>query len=408
MQEPRSRIPPPSEAARDRRRSPAAGIALRHSRGCASRESGPCSCKPAYQAQVWVAAQRKPIRRSFRTLAEARAWRQETQVGDPPGQVGAPSSRTVREAAEAWLAGARSGSIRTRSGRAYKPSVLRSYEIALRTKINPRLGSRRLSAISRNSLQDLIEELIGEGYAPSSIRNAVMPLRAIFRRALARGEVPANPTRGLEFPVNRRRRDRVASPAEAGALIAALAARDQALWATAIYAGLRRGELQALRWCDVNLKAGVIAVVYGWDREAGLIEPKSPAAERKVPIAKALRVYLLEQRLRHGAAVGEDFVFSATGERPFDSPTVTGRARSAWRDAGLEPVTLHECRHTFASLMIAAGVNIKALSTYMGHSTVTLTLDRYGHLLPGNEVEAASALDGYLDRVAAQSRSAGP
>jgi integrase len=58
--------------------------------------------------------------------------------------------------------------------------------------------------------------------------------------------------------------------------------------------------------------------------------------------------------------------------------------------------------------MIAAGVNIKALSTYMGHSTVTLTLDRYGHLLPGNEVEAASALDGYLDRVAAQSRSAGP
>jgi integrase len=145
--------------------------------------------------------------------------------------------------------------------------------------------------------------------------------------------VPANPTRGLEFPVNRRGRDPVASPAEAEALIEALAERDQALWATAIYAGLRRGELQALRWCDVDLKAGVIAVVYGWDREAGLIEPKSPAAERKVPIAKALRVYLLEQRLRHGA-VGEDFVFSATGERPFDSPTVTERAYRIYGDAG--------------------------------------------------------------------------
>jgi integrase len=407
MQEPRSRIPPSSEATRDRRRSPAAGIALRHSRGCASRDFGPCSCKPTYQAQVWVAAQGKPIRRSFRTLAEARAWRQETQVAIRRGQLGAPSARTVREAAAAWLAGARSGAIRTRSGRAYKPSVLRGYEIALRTKIEPRLGSKRLSAITRNSLQDLIEELIGEGYAPSSIRNAVMPLRAIFRRALARGEVPANPTRGLEFPVNRRGRDRVASPAEAGALIDALCERDRALWATALYAGLRRGELQALRWCDLDLKAGVIAVVHGWDREVGLIEPKSLAAERKVPVAQALRVYLLEQRLRHGA-VSEDFVFSATGERPFDSPTVTERARSAWRDAGLEPVTLHECRHTFASLMIAAGVNIKALSTYMGHSTVTLTLDRYGHLLPGNELEAASALDGYLDRVATQSRSAGP
>jgi len=60
------------------------------------------------------------------------------------------------------------------------------------------------------------------------------------------------------------------------------------------------------------------------------------------------------------------------------------------------PITLHECRHTFASLMIAAGVNAKALSTYMGHATITL--DRYGHLMPGNEAEAAGLLDTYLQR----------
>lgn len=267
----------------------------------------------------------------------------------------------------------------------------------MRTKINPRLGPKRLSALTRNSLQDLIEELVAEGYAPSSIRNALMPLRAVFRRALTRGEVPANPTRGLEFPVNRRARDRVASPAEARALIEALPERDRALWATAIYAGLRRGELQALRWRDVDLSAGIISIVHGWDREGGLIEPKSIAAERKVPIAQALRSFLVSQRLRQGGGE-EGFVFSATGERPFDPPTVSERARAAWRESGLKPITLHECRHTFASLMIAAGVNVKALSTYMGHSTVSLTLDRYGHLLPGNELEAASALDGYLDR----------
>jgi integrase len=346
---------------------------------------------------VWVASQRKPIRRSFRTLAEARAWRQETQVAIRRGRVGAPSARTVREASHAWLSGARSGAIRTRSGRPYKPSVLRSYEIAVRTKINPRLGSKRLSAVTRNSLQDLIEELVAEGYAPSSIRNALMPLRAVFRRALTRGEVPANPTRGLEFPVNRRGRDRVASPQEAQQLIETLPERERALWATAIYAGLRRGELQALRWCDVDLKAGVISVVHGWDREAGLIQPKSLAAERRVPIPTALRGHLLAQRLRQGGGE-EGFVFSATGERPFDPPTISERAKTAWHEVGLEPLTLHECRHTFASLMIAAGVNVKALSTYMGHSTVTLTLDRYGHLLPGNELEAASALDCYLDR----------
>jgi integrase len=61
---------------------------------------------------------------------------------------------------------------------------------------------------------------------------------------------------------------------------------------------------------------------------------------------------------------------------------------------------LHECRHTFASLMIAAGVNAKALSTYMGHANIATTIDKYGHLMPGNEAEAAGLLDAYLDRVA--------
>ena len=65
----------------------------------------------------------------------------------------------------------------------------------------------------------------------------------------------------------------------------------------------------------------------------------------------------------------------------------------------LQPIT-HECRHTFASLMIAAGVNAKALSTYMGHAGVAITYDRYGHLMPGNEAEAAGLLDAYLDNAA--------
>jgi integrase len=65
----------------------------------------------------------------------------------------------------------------------------------------------------------------------------------------------------------------------------------------------------------------------------------------------------------------------------------------------IEPLTLHECRHTFASLMIAAGVNAKALSTYIGHSSITITLDRYGHLMPGSETEAMHLLDAYLGTV---------
>jgi integrase len=76
------------------------------------------------------------------------------------------------------------------------------------------------------------------------------------------------------------------------------------------------------------------------------------------------------------------------------------RTQKAWKEAGLQKIGLHECRHTFASLMIAAGVNAKALSSYMGHSSVTITYDRYGHLMPGNENEAAQLLDAYLERAA--------
>ena len=77
---------------------------------------------------------------------------------------------------------------------------------------------------------------------------------------------------------------------------------------------------------------------------------------------------------------------------------MTRRAQGAWKTAELEPIGLHEARHTFASLMIAAGVNAKTLSVYMGHSSITITLDRYGHLFPGNEAQAATLLDGFLER----------
>ena len=85
-------------------------------------------------------------------------------------------------------------------------------------------------------------------------------------------------------------------------------------------------------------------------------------------------------------------------DRPFNTRSVDRRAQAAWSAAGLTRITLHECRHTFASLMIAAGVNVKALATYMGHSSITITMDRYGHLMPGNEAEAAGLLDAYLER----------
>jgi integrase len=183
----------------------------------------------------------------------------------------------------------------------------------------------------------------------------------------------------------------------------------------------------ALRWEDIDLAKGVIRVDRSWDLKAGPVETKSRAGKRGVPIPAVLRDHLIEDKLR--SEWSEGLVFGRGPERPFNDSAVRRRAHTAWRrerkaravalaeaagldfdelaesardrfleQAGFEPISWHECRHTFASLMIAAGVNPKALSTYMGHSSITITLDRYGHLFPGNEDEAAELLDSYLER----------
>jgi integrase len=380
-----------------------AGIRVRHSKVCPSRSGGTCQCRPTYQASVWSARESKRLFKTFASLADAKAWRTDAQVALRRGTMRAGSTGTLREAAEAWLEGVKSGAIRNRSGHAYKPSAIRGYETALVTRVLPALGGLRLAEIRRVDLQDFADRLCADSLDPSTVRNTLMPLRAIFRRAVARGEVAVNPTSGLELPAMEGARDRIASPGEAAELLAALPERDRALWATAMYAGLRRGELLALRWEDVDLAAGVIHVERSWDAKEGVVGPKSRAGRRTVPIPAVLRDFLVEHKLRSGRHVG--LVFGTSYAQPFTPSNVRKRANAAWARAGLEPIGLHECRHTFASLMIAAGVNAKSLSAYMGHSSVTITLDRYGHLMPGNEREAASLLDGYIAHATAGAAS---
>ena len=149
-------------------------------------------------------------RKTFATLAEARAWRDETQTA------------TVAEAAEELVAGMGSGRVRTRSDDPYKPSAIRSYEAALRDHVVPRIGRTRLGDVQHRDVQRIADELLAEGRDPSTIRNALMPLRVIFRRAVEDRDVAVNPCAHLRLPAVRGRRDRIASPEEAERLPAAL------------------------------------------------------------------------------------------------------------------------------------------------------------------------------------------
>lgn len=121
-----------------------------------------------------------------------------------------------------------------------------------------------------------------------------------------------------------------------------------------------------------------------------------------MPIVGALRDLLVEHKLVTRRAGG--LVFGSSARQPFTPTAVRKRALTAWRRAELEPIGLHECRHTFASLLIAAGVNAEAITAYLGHASIQTTFDLYGHLMPGNEDEAVSLVDAYLERADASAR----
>jgi integrase len=166
-----------------------------------------------------------------------------------------------------------------------------------------------------------------------------------------------------------------------------------------MYAGLRAGELRALRVSAVDLDSNVIQVVAGWDHVEGEIATKTHSGRRVVPIITELRPMLLEHQMATGRrGTPGALVFGRIDAEPFLRSTPRSRARKAWQATKLDPITMHECRHTYASTMVAAGVDPGEVMRRMGHSTVAMTLDRYTHALRGSEADTAAKVQALLDR----------
>lgn len=373
----------------------APGIRERHTRSCPGR--GACTCQPSYSARVSDKHTGKRINSgSFSSEAEAVAWREQALIQVQEGRL----SRTIKQAAEAWLAGAEASppTVVAKSGLPYKPSVLRDHRRALELYILPELGAVRITALDQSEMQQFADRLAAKGLSPSRIRNILMPLRVIFRLERQQNRhLKINPTRDLALPHIDllAARERTVKPHEAERLFAALGPATRAIFGIAYYSGLRRGELQALRWDDVDLVGGLLRVNRSWDAKAGAVSPKTPSGTRAVPINAKLRSYLEAEKERTGRG-GADLVLGATRWRPFVGTTVGRRARAAWKvDAADAPVTLNGCRHSYIVWMREAGHSLEELAHYVGH-TASYMIDRYPHLLEGYERQAAERQDEHL------------
>jgi integrase len=194
------------------------------------------------------------VRKTFSEHWEAKAWRHEQLELARIDRMRAPSRLSLTEAGSLWVEMAQKGQIRNRSGRHYKPSTLRTIEADLRLHLVPSLGAKVMVGVTRADLQRLVGSWLAEGLGPSKIRSIVNAARVLWRDFdLVTGsdnQLLVDPTRGLRLPASTGRRERIAAPREACRLIKALQPRDRALSATAIYAGLRHGELRALQVRD--------------------------------------------------------------------------------------------------------------------------------------------------------------
>ncbi len=307
-----------------------------------------------------------------------------------------------------WLQGTKAGVIGRRKGRkgvGYSTTTLEGYERSLRYALLPEFGARVAGEIDDAEWQSWVDRLSREGLSRSRIANHVAVARAIYGWASrpTRRLVPRNALIGIELPPNDEKpRTRVADAEEAAELLDALAPADRVTYALAFYAGLRRAEIRRLDWQEVELDGYRLRVV----------KSKSRAGTgRRPPIAEPLRPILLSEYMRQGRpttgpVVAVSVISNKFGDRSRRSWGWQRDEDDTWIPSGspsppLEPITLHECRHTYASFLMAAGYTLKELMEYMGHSSLQAA-ERYIKLLPRpDETDPAERLDAYLRRRAA-------
>jgi integrase len=216
------------------------GIRRRHSRTC---RGGDCRC--SWEASVGSGSGLR-LRKTFRTLAAARSWRADAQGQLATRDVAAECSPKLRDAANVFLAGMEDGSIRTRSGHRYKPSARRSYREALNAHVLPHLGGLRLDEIKRRDVQALVDKLAGTK-SPSTTRNALLPLRVIYRRAARDGHAEDNPCDGLELPAREEAQRTPPTRSDATRLLVRRARRPASALGDGALRGIEKGRTSGAR-----------------------------------------------------------------------------------------------------------------------------------------------------------------
>lgn len=303
------------------------------------------------------------------SLADARGDRIRLQAAKLDGPIRESGGQTIAEAAERFLTGAEQGSILSRKDTPYAPKTVRGYRQAFADWINPELGHVGVERLRRSQVQRWVD-WVGSKRSGATTRNTFHALAALYSWLLPRHDEMVDPTTGVRLPRAGGPRERYAPPEAISGLLEALDEDLRLPYALAFYAGLRRGEIQGLRWEDIE--DGWIVVRRSLDPVAGWGPPKS-GHSREVPVFAPLEPYLAGGGTGAACPSNRGQWKVMTLGTPFNA-----RCADCWERAGLDPIGLHEARHSFVTALVRApDLDIKSIQTWVGHRDPSTTLRIY-------------------------------
>jgi integrase len=257
------------------------------------------------------------------------------------------------------------------------------------------IGNVPLVRLTPELLRTMIADLTTAGYAPETVAKTLRWVRLTLNQAVMDRRILSSPAQGLRLPRVRRSNMRILTPDQVASLAQALPDRYTSLVTVAAYTGLRWGELAGLRVSDIDLLRRRLTVRTALIEASGhppqLGTPKTSTSERTITLPKIVVDTLAEHLEHHPPHNG---IIWTTQQGAFLRRGSFGRIwRQAVTDTIGPPCRIHDLRHTHAAWLIAAGEHPKTIQTRLGHSSIQVTIDRYGHLMDGLDTQTADRLD---------------
>jgi integrase len=329
------------------------------------------------------------------TKAQAQAEAAKIIAGAATGQYVDPSRETVSQFVERWLRDWAASNVSNKT--------FTRYEQLLRKHLCARWGNSPVQRLRAGDLQAVYAAMAQEGLADQTRLHVHRVIHRMLRHAQQWGVVVVNVAAAVDAPRVKAREIEVLDPPQVQAVLQTLRGRPlYTVAAVLLGTGLRRGELLALRWADVDLDSATLRVEQALEetKRGGLVfkAPKTRHGRRTVTLPPSTVSVLrdhwkTQQELRlalgFGRTSADGLVFADWDGSPRLPHTLTQQWRKAMRRTGLSRVSLHSLRHTHASTLIASGLDVLTISRRLGHATPVLTLGTYGHLFKTDDRAAA-------------------